>query len=419
MRILILSDRIPPENIGGAEKVTWALARGLHEAGHEVHIIAATPGAAFEASRDGIPTYHLHVRYPPRLRAYFALANPQVSGPLGRLYARIQPDVVSAFNIHADLTYYALLLAKRMGFAVTLNTQDVMAFAYNKLTHFVDPAVCGVRYPSEYRLPPLYNLKLNRLRYNPLRNPFIRYVLNHAVDVGVAGSEALRQAQEANGIHGFRVVRASIVPQDFDAAPETVMSLRQRLGLENRRVILFAGRLTRDKGSHEALRMLGAVIQQVPNALLLTLTRASLESQGLNAYPHLAAHVAAGGWLHGEELAAAYHLADVVTVPSVCFDTFPTINLEAMAAAKPLLSTCYGGSAEAVKDGVTGYIINPFDTGDYAEKTARLLVDDALRLRMGEAGRAHLLSGFTLPRMVAEMEAVYEDALRLGRSQRH
>ncbi len=77
MRIAILSDRIPPENVGGAGKVAWSLACGLRDAGHDVHVIAATPNAAFEAIREGIPTYHLHSRYPKRLMFWTSMKPTQ------------------------------------------------------------------------------------------------------------------------------------------------------------------------------------------------------------------------------------------------------------------------------------------------------------------------------------------------------
>lgn len=412
MRILILSDRIPPENAGGAEKIAWSVARGLKAKGHDVHVIAATDRPSFEEVRDGIPTYHLHVRYPPRFQAYFALYNPQVRG-LKALYQRIQPDVISAFNIHSDLTYYSLWLAHRLGFPTTVTLQDVMAFSYTKLTHFIDPTACGISSPADYHLPLLHNLRTMRLRYNPLRNLLIRRVINHSTDHRIAGSEALRQALEANGLHDFRVIYASVIPSDFHAAPQTIDALRERLGLTGKKVILFAGRLSPDKGSVQLLQALDQVIAHVPDVQLLTLTRASLENQGLTRpeYRHLLDHVTIGGWLQGEALAAAYHIADAAVVPSICLDVFPTINLEAMATSTPVIATCYGGSPEGIIDGETGFIVNPFDTRQFSDRIIRLLTQPDTARQIGEAGHHRLMSEFTLEHQVSAMEQLYQDAI--------
>jgi phosphatidylinositol alpha-1,6-mannosyltransferase len=178
-------------------------------------------------------------------------------------------------------------------------------------------------------------------------------------------------------------------------------------------VILLGGRLTADKGSYQLLAAFKALVERVPDALLLVLSRAGLDEQGLNTpeFRHLReSHVRSGGWLSGDELAAAYGVADVVTVPSICLDCFPTINLEAMAAGKPVVATCYGGSPEAVVDGETGYIVNPFDSGALARRLENLLRDDELRARMGAAGQRRIAGHFTLAHQVGAMESIYRDA---------
>lgn len=413
VRILILSDRIPPENAGGAEKVAWSLACGLRDAGHDVHVIAATFEPSFEAVREGIPTYHLHARYRMRFQPYRMLYNPQTASDLGRLYAKIRPDVINAHNIHNGLSYYSLTLAQRRGIPVVFSSHDVMPFAYNRLTHFVDPAVCGVQSPAQYRLPLFYNLRQMRFRYNPLRNLVLRYILRHHARLRTCVSEAHRQALQANGLPSFQVVHNGIAPDRFQASPEAVERLRAKLNLDGRKVILFAGRLTRDKGSLQLLAAFKRLVERMPEALLLLLSRVGLDEQGLNTpeYQHLRdSHVRSGGWLSGDELAAAYGAADVVTVPSICLDCFPTINLEAMAAGKPVVATCYGGSPEAVVDGETGYIVNPFDTLALVDRLEHLLRDDVLRAQMGAAGQARIAAHFTLGHHARAMLRLYEAA---------
>jgi glycosyltransferase involved in cell wall biosynthesis len=415
VRILILNDRIPPENVGGAEKIAWALAGGLRDAGHDVHVIAATFEPSFEEIRDGIPTYHLHAKYRMRFQAYRMLYNPQTIGALRALYTRIRPDVVNVHNVHNGLSYYSLTLAHRMGLPVVFTSHDVMPFAYNRLTHFVDPRYCGVQSPQQYRLPTFYNLRQMRFRYNPVRNLALRHILTHHTRRRTCVSDAHRQALEANDLPPFQVVHNGLRAERFQPAPEAVERLRAKLQLEGRKVILFAGRLTRDKGSLQLLAALRQLAVRLPEVLLLVLSRAGLDDQGLNTpeYRHLHdTHVRSGGWLSGDELAAAYGAVDVVAVPSICLDCFPTVNLEAMAAGKPVVATCYGGSPESVVDGETGYIVNPFDTAALAERLERLLTDADLRARMGAAGQARIAAHFSLDHQVRAMVSVYEAAMR-------
>jgi glycosyltransferase involved in cell wall biosynthesis len=97
----------------------------------------------------------------------------------------------------------------------------------------------------------------------------------------------------------------------------------------------------------------------------------------------------------------------VFVTPSICFDTFGLVNLEAMEHAKPVVATSFGGSPEVVQDGVTGFVANPFDLGAFSDAIARLLADPDLRARMGAAGRARLEAHFLIPRLAGEFLEEY------------
>jgi glycosyltransferase involved in cell wall biosynthesis len=414
MRILILSDRIPPEHVGGAEKVAWGLATAHHQAGHEVHVIAATAGASFREIREGIPTYHLHSRYPERFRSWMSLYNPQVIPAFSRLLDEIKPDVVHAHNIHADLSYASLRATNQAGLPVVFTAHDLMPVVYGKMRHFVDTATCTVD-RAHYKLPRLYNLKVNRFRYNPLRNVTIRHFLNRYTHIRTAVSGPQKAALEANGLPLFEVVHNGIETAPFrDMLPEHVEHLRSRFYLLGKKVILFGGRLSPGKGSRQLLETLDRVILEIPEVRLLVLSTRSLDSSALHGLSNLKPeHVVEGGWLDGHQLRAAYALSDIITVPSIYLDPFPTINLEGMAAGKPVVATCFGGSSDIVVNGETGYIINPFNTAEFAERLVDLLLDEPLRQQMGAAGYQRLRQSFTLTQQQSVMLEHYKRALQL------
>lgn len=412
MKILLLSDRIPPEHAGGAEVIAWNFARGLRDLGHRVTILAATAGQPFEEAREGIETMHIHARWPMRLHAYFTLHHPAVAWQVASIYDRVQPEIIAAFNIHNGLTYHSLTLAHQRGIPVAAYFQDAMSIAYGKLTHFINPARAS--YPPEaMRLPPLYNLKFARLRFNPFRNARIRHVLTHHVKTRISISEALKTALDVNGIPVPHVVYPGQDEAQWQATPEQVLALRQRLNLGDRPVILLAGRLNPQKGSVQLLKALDLVRLQVPDVRLLLLTRSTLEQQGLQAseFAHLIPHIVTGGWLEGAELAAAYRAADVITTPSVYLDPLIAVNQEAMVCRKPVVTTCFGGPPEVVVDSKTGYIVNPFDTETFADRLIRILNDPAHAAQLGEAGYRRFRSHFALHNRAAEMAERYRMSL--------
>jgi glycosyltransferase involved in cell wall biosynthesis len=408
MRLLLLSDRVPPAT-GGAGRVAWSLACGLRDLGHEVHLVTATAAPAAVNTRDGITVHPVHARVPDRWRAYGSLYNPSAVRQVRRILRQVKPEVVHAHNIHVDLSYGCLGAADRLRIPVIFTAHDVMSFAYEKLDHYVNPAVCPTQEPPDYRLPSLRNLRQSRWRYNPFRNPWIRRVLGTHVRMRVAVSDALRQALEANGLPGFRVVHNGIDGEMWEVNLEKRADVSMGSGIEGRKVVLLAGRVSDAKGGPQALDALAVLIQRVPDATLLVLSDRTFST---DQHPDLESdHVRRGGWLEGEDLAAAFALAHVVIFPSVYLDAFGLVSLEAMASHKPVVATCHGGAPEIVQDGVTGYIVNPYDTDAFAGKLAELLTHPDLQKRMGDAGYERFQSEFTLERFAQRMLAIYEEAL--------
>ncbi|MCD4687529.1 MAG: glycosyltransferase family 4 protein, partial [Anaerolineae bacterium] len=273
MHIVILNDSLPPDSPGGAGRIAWQLGHGLIEAGHRVTFITATPGPSAVETRQGIPVHLLHSSYTERLKAWFGLFNPQTIVPLNTLLRELRPDVVHAHNVHYHLGYHSLVIGRYAQAATVFTAHDVMSFAYTKLTAPFGPECADQTEGFNYRLPAGYNWRQMRLRWNPARNLSIRHTMRYYVNLRVAVSHELKTALEANDLPPFEVVHNGINPALFDVPAAGVEVLRQRFKLEGRRVILFGGRLTREKGDAQLLAALRQVKQHVPHVALLVLAR--------------------------------------------------------------------------------------------------------------------------------------------------
>ncbi len=405
MRLVILSDRIPPENAGGAERVAWLLACGLRDAGHDVHVIASTSEKSFEETRDGIPTYHLHAETRDRWRAWRSVYNRETIPEILRLLKKIQPDVVNAHNVHNALSWGALAEIEWEGIPVVFTAHDMMSVAYGKVTHFINPTQKAIPQQFNYRLPFFHNLSRMRLRFNPLRSAQIRDILR-SVSARVSVSETQRQALADNGVRDFEVVYNGINPADYDIPQTEIDAYRAEIG--NRPIILFAGRINAEKGGLLLLDALTKVRERLPDAHLLLLSKPEMAQPLIEMRPHLRDAIIPGGWLNGRKLLVAFCAADVIAVPSIFLESLPMVALEGMAASKPIVVSCFGGLPETVEDGKTGYIVNPFDTDALADRLIKLLSNPALAKTMGVAGRARLIEKFTLARQVEHMTQIFE-----------
>lgn len=401
MKILILSDNFPPSAPGGAERSTFDLASAFRKKGHEIFIITACQDKKFsgESEFEGLKVFRIYSDYRSRWRAYLSLYNPRTVGQVKAIMEKVKPDVVSAQNIHYHLSYFCLKLARQYSKAVFFTARDMMTFNYGKL------AVEQYLSQGSYKTNWLYHLKQAKKRYNPFRNVVIRHYLKHAHKI-FAISASLKNALNQNGIQNVEVIHNGINVENWQADPKAVQEFKEKYNLQNKKVILFGGRLSDElKGGEKIIRAMKEIVKKVPRAVLLV---AGKKDKSTEELLKIAQNMSVGNniiftdWIEGEQLKAAYFCSDVVAVPALYVTTFNRFNMEAMACRKPVVGTCFGGAAEVVKDGGTGYVINPLDEKLMAEKIIDLLKNPKLALQFGEAGYRRVMESFSLEQKADE-----------------
>src|SRR4030095_12889315 len=96
------------------------------------------------------------------------------------------------------------------------------------------------------------------------------------------------------------------------------------------------------------------------------------------------------GYLTGKELATAYASADIFVFPSTT-DTFGNVIIEDTAFGVPVVVSDSGGPKELVEDKTTGLITKSHDVDDFTRAIRTLVVDSALRERMGNCARESVI----------------------------
>lgn len=184
--------------------------------------------------------------------------------------------------------------------------------------------------------------------------------------------------------------------------------------------VLFAGRLTPHKGVDVLLRAL-------PEGAQLTVvgTPGHDPRPPESGYPRLLERLAAGRQVRfrhavGEgELAVLYRRAAVFALPSVhrtCYGRWVAVPellglsvLEAMASGTPVVCSRVGGLPEVVRDGETGFLVEPGDVTGLRDRLALLLGDPTLARRLGDNARQLVLDRFTWAHCARACLAAYEE----------
>ncbi len=98
---------------------------------------------------------------------------------------------------------------------------------------------------------------------------------------------------------------------------------------------------------------------------------------------------------------------DVLVLTSL-WEGLPIVALEAMATARPVVTTCTGGVEEIIVEGKTGFLFSRGDMQGMSERLIALLKDEALRKTMGKRAKDYLDDNFRLERMVNNNRDLYE-----------
>ena len=205
-----------------------------------------------------------------------------------------------------------------------------------------------------------------------------------------------------------RTVPLGTTPSRFhsgiDAGPA-----RRKYGLDSGPWLLTVARLDFHKGIDTVIRALPAIRAAFPSARYAVAgigsRRGSLEA--LVSELGLGDAVRLLGFVPDDELPSLYNAADLFVLASRRYDLlvegFGIAIVEASASGLPVIASRSGGIPEAVREGETGFLVDPDDPAAVAATAIRLLGDDGLRRRMGAAGRAAVETYYNWDRVAADL----------------
>lgn len=403
MRIGLVTDFYYPW-IGGPSTVVRNLSRGHAARGHSVFVLAPSPAGPRYVEMDGkIEVTRVASRPVP---FGHNLRSPLLPTAAVRDWLdRAQPDVL---HVHHPfpLCATALLVAKRRNIPVVATNHTIP-----------ECSLWGTRH-----LGPIYRWGCNVLGW------WIVHLLRRANRVATPTHTAA-QALRALGFrgevsvisNGVDVSRFTPVPQEREPATQQGDSirpeiLRHELGLDERPIVLYTGRLDAEKEMDVWLQ--AAAVLAKGHDVQFVIGGEGTDRTRLEGLAHplsIAQRVRFIGYLPDDNYPALYRLADVyfmtspVELQSVC-------TLEAVSSGLPVVAVRAGALPELVRDGDNGYLVAPGDWRNAASALASLLDDPSRRLEMGVRSRA-VGAGHDLVASVDQYERLLQDALTHRRTE--
>lgn len=192
-------------------------------------------------------------------------------------------------------------------------------------------------------------------------------------------------------------------------------SIRNQHKLDNKKVILFVGRLSRNKGPHVLVRAMSNLKHS--DAVLVIVGAAWYSDDRISDYiAYLRAlaekspiPVMTTGYVQASEVHKWFCAADVFVCTSIWEEPLARVHYEAMAAGLPLITTARGGNPEIIR-GNNGVIIqNPEDPLEYASNLNNMLSNVNNARQMGLHGRKLVEDHFTWNHVAGQIKDVWEN----------
>ena len=396
LHVCFFSQEWPPTQLNGIARVIHALATGMADIGHVVHVLTRGDGSDQVDLEDGIWVHRVAVTShcvprdlpaPQRIWDYSA----SLCEELLRIDSRRRVDIVQIPNWDSE----GISVILNGGFKTVLGLYTPL-----RTVREVDPVFAA---PSE-ELDQL--VALEEICYGK------------ADGLLACGPSIVSEIEERYQI-SLPPQRMGIVPHglpDAAAGLSTVPSTPS--GLE----VLFVGRLEARKGIDTFLESIPSVADEFREARFVIVGKDDLPGPGGTPYrkafesstiaKQLGDRVKFAGIIGDDALARHYAECDVFVAPSR-FESFELIVLEAMMFGKPVVGCRAGGIPEIIEEEGNGYLVPAGDSKALASAIATLLRSPQLRERFGRRSREIFIERHSQLTMTVQVNRYYD--LLLGR----
>ncbi|HRN69936.1 MAG TPA: glycosyltransferase family 4 protein [Candidatus Woesebacteria bacterium] len=177
--------------------------------------------------------------------------------------------------------------------------------------------------------------------------------------------------------------------------------------------VLFVGQLDKThihKGLFYLIDALEIVVKKIKDSQLIIVGKGDY----VNEYKEyiksksLVNNVTFLGYIDDNKLQEVYSAVNIVTLPSISqSEGFGMILIEAGSHKKPIIGSNVGGIPSIIKDGFNGYLVEPKNVEQLAEKISLLLTDKQLAKKLGENGYKEIIEKYVWELQVKKTEAIF------------
>jgi len=373
----------------GADRYILELTELLEQHGHTVIPYAMRHGQNLQTPWEGSFPGYVQTKTPgisfDALRTVGrGIYSFEARNNMYRLIRESRPDLCHIHNIYAQISPSILdaLRDRKIPTVMTVHDYHLIApnymlWAHNKIEDWSRAGLLRATW-SRFHKDSYAASFAQSLTYKIHR---WRRSYQRGVDLFITPTEFVRQKMIEGG---FAADKIRTIPHFINTEGMTPARVSESgsTDFSLSPYILFAGRLVSEKGAEVLIR----AMEQLPD-IKCKIVGSGPDLPRLREWARDMKNVEFMGWQTNEQLWNLYSGACAVVVPSLWYEVFGLVALEAMACGTPVIASDIGGLPEVVQDGVTGRLFPAGDVMTLRQHIVDLVEDPARAHELGQAGR--------------------------------
>lgn len=382
MKILIATDTYHPD-VNGASYFSYRLAGTLARRGHQVSVICPARGVRqTDIWQEGVRVLGVQ-SLPLLIYPDFRFSPAFLAKPAIRKFLRAnRPDVIHIQN-HFLLANAVFEVARELAIPI-MGTNHMVPENVAHHLHFSPRMEAKVEAYLWYRFVQIYK----------------------HLDIVTAPTATAAALSQRPGL-GKEVIPVSCgIDLGCYLPGNHAGEMRERHRIPDRRILLYTGRLDKEKNIEVIIRALPAIVASVDAHLVVAGTgklRSSLEALAENF--GMRERVTFTGYLPDDDFRRIYRAAHLFVMAGTA-ELQSIVTMEAMASGLPVVAAQALALPELVHDGENGFLFPPGDDRRLAASVVKILSDEALRNKMA-ARSLEIIRGHDIQRVVEQFEGLY------------
>jgi len=387
MRVLIATDTYYPD-VNGASYFSQRLAAGLAKRGHQIFVMAPARTLKDNTStRDGVIICGISsIRIPiyPNFRVSPLLF---IRKAIKKHVKEIQPDVVHIQN-HFMIGKGVALIAQELSIPI-IGTNHFMP---ENLVHYLN-------------LPKPAENKLKEFGWHEFSQ-----VYRHLDAITTVTQTAAKLIENLGLEKAVIPISCGIDLERFNPKNSGAY-LKERYGIpENRFVILYVGRLDKEKRIELIIHALPQITKNVDAHLVLAGTgKSKAKFEIMTEEMGVRDMVTFTGFVPDEDLPNLYRMADLFVIAGIA-ELQSIVTMEAMASGLPVIAVNAVALPELVHDGENGYLFPDGDSQMLAQRAITILSSPALRTAMGQKS-LDIIQAHDIQKTLDKYESLYRQII--------